>query len=75
MSQRQLTLVPAILLRSALKTLVRLLDPSAVLAGPATQKAGHIVVRPLPPPLRPPLQSLQGLLPPDRRRSGDAETK
>jgi hypothetical protein len=75
MSQRQQTLVPAILPRSGLTTLVRLLDPSAVLTGPAIQKAGHIVVRPLPSPPRPRLQSLQGLLPPNRRLSGDTETK
>jgi hypothetical protein len=76
MSQRQLTLVPAILLRSVLRTLVRLLDPSGLQTGPGTQKAGRIVVCPLPPPPHlPPPRSLQGLLPPGRRQLEDTETK
>ena len=76
MSQRQLTWAPAILLRSVPMTLVRLLEQFALQTGPGTQKAGRIVVCPLPPPPHPPpLRSLQGLLPPGRRQLEDTETK
>ena len=73
MSQRQLTLMAGIRLRSVLRSLERLL-----VLRPVIQTVGHMLVCPhlSPPPHPPPLlRALQDLLRPGTRRSGDIKIK
>lgn len=76
MSQRQLTLMAAIRLRSVPRTLERPLAPFAVRTCPVIQMAHMLAFPHLPPPHpHPPLlRALQGLLQPGRRLLGCIET-